>query len=218
MSKPEGSARTLRQSAHARLRDMILSGELSPGTRIQEKPFADRLNVSRTPVREAIALLTSEGLVTRQNGGVPVVNSISVTDYMEVLHVRRLLECEAARQAAIVNSPAEPLIALRQRVGSFLTDARPDAQDHQRFDDDLHLAIAEIAGSRLLTELIGNLRLKTRIFDQRSIPDRFVPGCHEHGAILDAILARDPDRAEAAMRLHISNAREAIIAHIHRLI
>ncbi|MBK6465543.1 MAG: GntR family transcriptional regulator [Rhodobacter sp.] len=211
------SALTLGQSAHERLREKILSGELPAGTRLQEKTYADRLGVSRTPVREAIASLISEGLVTRSSGGVPTVTSISVTDYMEILHARRLLECETARQAASVNSPAEPLIALRKRVEAFLAGPRPNAQDHVRLDDDLHILIARIAGSRLLTDLILNLRLKTRMFDQGSIPARFEPGCREHIEIIDAILARDPGRAEAAMRLHITNAREAIINHIHRL-
>lgn len=66
-------------------------------------------------------------------------------------------------------------------------------------------------------ELIEGLRRKTRMFDKGSIPARFEPGCHEHIEIIDAILGRDPDRAERAMRLHITNAREAIINHIHRL-
>ena len=94
MRQGEKITQTLGQSAHERLREMILGGELSAGTRLQEKTFADRLGVSRTPVREAIALLISEGLVTRSSGGVPTVNSISITDFMEILHVRRLLECE----------------------------------------------------------------------------------------------------------------------------
>lgn len=217
MRQGEKITQTLGQSAHERLREMILGGELSAGTRLQEKTFADRLGVSRTPVREAIALLISEGLVTRSSGGVPTVNSISITDFMEILHVRRLLECESARQAASVNSPAEPLVALRKRVDAFLAGPRPTAVEHMRLDDDLHILIARIAGSRLLTDLIQNLRLKTRMFDQGSIPARFEPGCHEHIEIIDAILARDPDRAEGAMRVHISNAREAIINHIHRL-
>ncbi len=217
MMQPEKNVQTLGQSAHERLREMILSGELPAGTRLQEKTYADRLGVSRTPVREAIAQLISEGLVTRSSGGVPTVSSISVTDFMEILHARRLLECETARQAASVNSPAEPLIILRKRVESFLAGPRPNAQDHVRLDDDLHLLIARIAGSRLLMDLIENLRRKTRMFDQGSIPARFEPGCHEHIEIIDAILGRDPDRAERAMRLHITNAREAIINHIHRL-
>jgi DNA-binding GntR family transcriptional regulator len=217
MKQGEKIPQTLGQSAHGRLREMILGGELSVGTRLQEKAFADLLGVSRTPVREAIALLISEGLVTRSSGGVPTVNSVSVTDFMEVLHVRRLLECETARQAAGVNSPVEPLLALRKRVDSFLTGPRPTAAEHIRLDDDLHILIAHIAGSRLLTDLVQNLRLKTRMFDQGSIPARFEPGCHEHIELIDAILARDPERAEKAMRIHITNAREAIINHIHRL-
>lgn len=217
MKQGEKITQTLGQSAHERLREMILGGELPAGTRLQEKTYADRLGVSRTPVREAIALLISEGLVTRSSGGVPTVNSISVTDFMEILHVRRLLECETARQAASVNSPAEPLISLRKRVDAFLAGPRPTAAEHVRLDDDLHILIARIAGSRLLMELIQNLRLKTRMFDQGSIPARFEPGCHEHVEIIDAILAREPERAEMAMRVHITNAREAIINHIHRL-
>jgi DNA-binding GntR family transcriptional regulator len=213
----EKNGQTLGRSAHVRLREMILSGELPAGTRLQEVTFADRLGVSRTPVREAIALLISEGLVTRSGAGVPTVSSISLTDYMEILHVRRLLECETARQAAAVNYPAEPLIELRNRVQALIDDPRSTTQDHLRLDDDLHIAIARIAGSRLLVDLIQNLRRKTRIFDQGTIPSRFESGGHEHIEIIDAILAHDPDRAERAMRLHIAKSRESIVNHIHRL-
>ncbi|SDU03227.1 GntR family transcriptional regulator [Stappia sp. ES.058] len=208
---------TLAETTHDRLRKMIVSGELPAGTRLQEKPFADRLGVSRTPVREAIARLVSEGLVTRSLGGVPVVNQISISEIIEILHVRRLLECEAARQAASVNSPVEPLLALRARTQAALEGARPGPGEHAELDEELHTTIARIAGSKLLTELVQSMKLKTRIFDKGFIPDRFEPGLHEHLEILDAILARDADRAGAAMRRHLDNVREAILTHIHRL-
>ncbi|WP_029059601.1 GntR family transcriptional regulator [Stappia stellulata] len=208
---------TLAESTHDRLRKMIVSGELPAGTRLQEKPFADRLGVSRTPVREAIARLVSEGLVTRSLGGVPVVNQISISEIIEILHVRRLLECEAARQAASVNSPVEPLLELRARTQAALEGPRPGPGEHAELDEDLHSTIARIAGSKLLTELVQSLKLKTRIFDKGFIPDRFEPGLHEHLEILDAILARNPDRAGEAMRRHLDNVREAILTHIHRL-
>ncbi|MBC00383.1 MAG: GntR family transcriptional regulator [Rhodobacteraceae bacterium] len=208
---------TLAESTHDRLRQMIVSGELPAGTRLQEKPFADRLGVSRTPVREAIARLVSEGLVTRSQGGVPVVNQISISEIIEILHVRRLLECEAARQAASVNSPVEPLLELRARTRAALEGARPGPGEHADLDEELHTTIARIAGSKLLTELVQSLKLKTRIFDKGFIPDRFEPGLHEHLEILDAILARDSDRAGEAMRRHLDNVREAILTHIHRL-
>ncbi|MDP3265049.1 MAG: GntR family transcriptional regulator [Tabrizicola sp.] len=211
------TAPTLGQSVHDRLRAMILSGELPSGTPLQETVFAERLGVSRTPVREAVARLAGDGLVTRIAGGVPTVSRITVTEIMEILHVRRLLECETARQAASVNCPPEPFLALRSVLVGYLAGARPSVADYTRFDEDLHILIARTAGSALLVTLVQSLKLKTRMFDKGSIPERFEPGCNEHIEIIDAILARDPDRAEAAMRRHIENARAAILSHLYRL-
>jgi DNA-binding GntR family transcriptional regulator len=208
---------TLGHSVHERLREMILAGELPAGTPLQEKVFAERLGVSRTPVREAVAKLTSEGLVTRSGGGLPTVSRISVSEIMEILHVRRLLESETARQAASVNASPEPFLALRGRLTQFLQGERPSVAEYADFDESLHSLVARTAGSNLLTELVKGLKLKTRMFDKGSIPERFEPGCHEHIEIIDAILARDPDRAELAMRTHIENARSAILNHLSRL-
>lgn len=217
MSEEQTNVQTLGQSVHDRLRGMILSGDLPSGTPLQEKVFAERLGVSRTPVREAVARLTSEGLVRRSGGGVPTVSQISITEIMEILHVRRLLESDAARQAASVSSPTEPFLVLRGRLMQYLQGERPGVAEYAQFDEDLHTLIARTAGSALLTELVKGLKLKTRIFDKGSIPERFEPGCHEHIEIIDAILARDPGRAEAAMRTHIENARAAILSHLYRL-
>ncbi len=208
---------SLGQSVHDRLRAMILSGELPSGAPLQETVFADKLGVSRTPVREAIARLGSEGLVTRTAGGVPTVSRISISEIMEILHVRRLLECETARQAASVNASPEPFLAMRAALSGFLQGQRPSVATYTQFDEDLHILIAQTSGSNLLVSLVKSLKLKTRIFDKGSIPERFEPGCHEHIEIIDAILARNSDRAEAAMQRHIENARSAILSHLYRL-
>ncbi|WP_224000963.1 GntR family transcriptional regulator [Aureimonas sp. SA4125] len=217
MNQDRPVVQTLGHSVHERLRGMILAGELPSGTPLQEKVFAERLGVSRTPVREAVAKLTSEGLVTRSGGGVPTVSRISVSEIMEILHVRRLLESETARQAAGVNASPEPFLALRGRLTQYLQGARPSVTEYADFDESLHCLVAKTAGSSLLTELVKGLKLKTRMFDKGSIPERFEPGCHEHIEIIDAILARDPERAELAMRTHIENARSAILNHLSRL-
>lgn len=213
-SEFQNSEPTLGKSAYQQIRGMILDGTLEPGTRLQEKTFADRLGVSRTPVREAIAQLLSEGLVAKPSGGAPVVNSISLSDIMEILHVRRLLECEATRQAAISGKPMDELLALRAEITGFLDGPRPTSEEHAAVDRRLHLTLARMAGSALLTSLIENLKTKTIIYDKGSIPDRFEPGCHEHIAIIDAVIARDADAASEAMRVHLTNVREAIISHI----
>jgi DNA-binding GntR family transcriptional regulator len=217
MRQEQTNVQTLGQSVHERLRDMILAGELPSGTPLQEKAFAEKMGVSRTPVREAVAKLTSEGLVTRNDGGVQTVSRISIAEIMEILHVRRLLEGEAARQAASVNVSPEAFLVLRAKLSQYLRGDRPSVAEYAQFDEDLHILIAKTAGSNLLTELVKGLKLKTRIFDKGSIPERFEPGCHEHIEIVDAILARDSERAEAAMRGHIENARSAILSHLYRL-
>ena len=206
---------TLSDSAFQRIKAMILDGTLEPGTLLREKKFADRLGVSRTPVREAIGQLISEGLATRSEGGTPVVSSISLSDIMEILHVRSLLECEAAKKAALSGRPVERLLPIRAEIMTFLEGPRPDAIAHSTLDSRLHLEIAKLAGSKLLVELIEGLKVKTMMFDQGSIPDRLMPGCHEHLAIIDAIIGQEPDAAAAAMKLHLVNVREAIISHIY---
>jgi DNA-binding GntR family transcriptional regulator len=89
--------------------------------------------------------------------------------------------------------------------------------EHADLDEEFHTTIARVSGSRLLAELVHNLKLKTRIFDKGFIPERFEPGLTEHLEILDAILARDSIRAETAMRRHLDNVRESILASIQRL-
>lgn len=209
------TAKTLGSSAYERIKSMILDGTLAPGALLREKSFADQLGVSRTPVREAISQLISEGFATRTTGGTPAVNSVSLKDIMEILHVRSLLECEAARKAAMSGKKTEELKALRTQVEGFLTGPRPDPDMHYALDECLHLTIAEMAGSQLLGELIEGLKIKTRMYDQGSIPERFEPGCYEHIAIIDAILGGDADEAADAMKLHLKKVRESIISHIY---
>lgn len=209
------AAQTLGTSTFERMKAMILDGTLEPGMPLREKSFADRLGVSRTPVREAISQLVSEGFAERAPSGTPVVSSISLADIMEILHVRSLLECEAARKAAVSNAKLDELLNLRAKTVDFLDGSRPNPEAHFALDVQLHLAIARRAGSRLLAELIESLKVKTRMYDQGSIPERFEPGCHEHLAIIDAIVDGAPENAAEAMRLHLKKVRESIISHIN---
>ena len=92
----EGLTSTRGQTAYRRLRELILDGSFPPGSPLQENMLAARIGVSRTPVREALAQLISEGLVSRVAGLTPVVRGLSIDDFVEILHLRRLLEVEAA--------------------------------------------------------------------------------------------------------------------------
>jgi DNA-binding GntR family transcriptional regulator len=208
--------RTLAQSTHERLRGMILEGALPVGTPLNEKRVADMLGVSRTPVREAITRLEGEGLVTQSAGQTPLVRRLSVGEVVEILHLRRLVEVEAAGLAA-AKGATEQLLALRDTFSGFLNGSAPDATAHTRADDELHQAIARQAGSGILADLIGSLRMKTRMFDSERVPERLRPGAMEHVAIIDAIVACDPRRAQAAMLTHITNVRASVLLHVERL-
>lgn len=216
-SSEEPPRGNLREVAYAGIREMIVSGELAPGDRVMEKDCAERLGISRTPVREAIGRLTSEGLISRSNGGVPVVIRISADDIIELLHVRRLLEVEAARRAC--DAPGrEALMVLRRGIIDFLEGERPSPAEHMAMDDRLHDTLARMARSNLLAELIANLRLRTRIFDKAMLPDRFEPGCREHIEILDAVIHGDADRAEAAMKQHLNAVSDSILEYLKRYV
>ncbi len=204
----------LGHSTYERLRDLILSGALPVDSSLQEKRLAEQLGVSRTPVREAVTRLVADGLVVRIGGLTPVVRRLSVDDFVEILHVRRLLEVEAAGRAAEAGGSAE-LAAIRARIEGFRREA-PTPDIHVAVDDMLHTAIAELAGSRLLADLVKGLRQRTRIFDMGQLPERFAPGIAEHIAVLDAVEARDPEAARAAMRAHLENVLAGVIAHLRR--
>ncbi|EDQ05843.1 HTH-type transcriptional repressor RspR [Sulfitobacter indolifex] len=206
---------TLGDTTFKRLKAMILDGTLEPGTRLSEKKFADHLGVSRTPVREAIGQLVSEGLAKRSAGSAPVVSSVSLNEIMEILHVRSLLECEASRKAASSGKSTAELSDIRNKMQGFIDGPRPTAAEHSALDMRLHFILAEMAGSNLLLELIESLKVKTGMYDQGSIPDRLVPGCEEHIALIDAVIAGEPEAASAAMKLHLSNVRKSIISHIY---
>ena len=91
----------------------------------------------------------------------------------------------------------------------------PPAAEHAGQERRRHVHIAGMAGSTLLLELIEGLKVRTGMYDQGSIPDRLVPGCEEHIALIDAVVAQDPEAASAAMKLHLGNVRESIISHIY---
>jgi DNA-binding GntR family transcriptional regulator len=200
--------------AYARLRGMLLRGELAAGQPVQERRLAELLGLSRTPVRDALGRLEGERLLAR-NAGLLVVTTITLHEIADILAIRRLLEGDAARQAAR-HMRAAQILPIRDAIlcmddcGSITDEA------HWALDDMLHLGIAGASGNLELRRLVGELRQRTRMFGLHRIPARFGSGRQEHLAILDAIEARAPDEAQARMQHHIDQARDAILATLQR--
>ena len=191
---------------------MIQSGELAHGTIISERGLAEKLGLSRTPIREAIGRLEGQSYL-RRSGRALLVNGVALTDLFEVLGVRRVLEAEAARMAA-TRMPLERVAALRGMLLGMTTPEKVSADQHWDVDEALHMGIAGATGNRLMERMIHDCRVRTRMFAMDRIPGRFETGKLEHLAILDAIEARDPASAARLMSEHIDNAKMAIVRSV----
>ncbi len=209
-SKGEDGARHLSGRAYDRLLEMILDGSLGAGTLLQEQALAHHLNISRTPVREALVRLETEGLVTRHAGRVLVVREVPVKEFMEILRVRSVLETEAVGLAC-ERIPAATLRELRERFESLLTSAMPDADVQMKADDELHGTIVDACENAVLADLVRGLRRRTQLLNLKSLPDRFAPGCREHLEIIAALERRDKEGARLALTVHLENVRQCVL-------
>ncbi len=206
--QPEGH---LGDRVYQALLDLILARELPSGSVLQERRLALRLGVSRTPVREALNRLETEGMASRDAGRILVVRGLSTRGVIEALNVRRVLEGEATALAT-GRIPEADLDAVEAAIARLMEKAVPSVDEDWEIDNLLHGAIAAHSGNALLARLIGDLRLKTHMFNVERIPERFPTGHREHLEIVAALRAKDRDRARALVEAHVDNVKKSIIA------
>lgn len=205
--------------AHA-LREQIITGELAMGSKLNEREIAERLQVSRIPVREALPILESEGFITSQPRRGAVVHLLTITDAAEVFDLRRQLEpmasAFAARRAA-AGADVEPMLAaLRSAHGATApaagTAIGADVADGSTAppstrNSDLHeeiIALADHALLRRVTKLMsGRVRWLFRLTPQRDTTAMWI----EHRDIVDAIVAGQADVAELLTAAHVERGR-----------
>ncbi|WP_342363727.1 GntR family transcriptional regulator [Terrarubrum flagellatum] len=204
--------------AYEQVLDLIMSRRIAPGTLLQERRLAEHLQMSRTPLRDALLMLEGEGLLIRQGSKGLQVKSMNVQDFIENLAVRKLLEPEAARLAS-GRIDREHLDSLAERLAEMIAQASsssgaPDRGDVRAIDDELHSAITEAAGNAQMAQIIRTLRRQTQIFDLRSVPERFEATCREHLAIVEALRDNRAEDAANAMRTHLDGVRQSIIARL----
>ena len=192
------------------LREAILDGALAPSTWLREDEIAATLDVSRTPVREALRRLADEGLAHKTAHHGTVVSPMSMEDIMALYVIRENLEGLAARLAAVRGEPGlVPALREVQETMEGLVDSG-DSAALSRHNIAFHRLIRNAAGNQYLERFLGQAeqavrRLAPTTFD---FPGRPATGCAEHAEIIEAIAARDPDAAEEAGKRHMRNARE----------
>ena len=196
----------------AQLRERIFNGELTPGTFLDEVQLTAQLKISRTPLREALKVLTAEGLVRHEPRRGSFVNEVTEQDLDEIFPVMALLEGRCAREAAVhaTDADIETLDAMHHKLQRHAKAKRID--DYYAVNFAIHEAIIQLAGNRWLAQVIADLRkiLKLARLQQLHAPGRLEQSLSEHLAVFAALKARDPEGAEAAMRTHLTRQREAL--------
>jgi DNA-binding GntR family transcriptional regulator len=190
------------------LEDMIIKGKLQPGQQVKEQEIADRLGVSRPPVREAFKLLEAEGLVRREPRRGVFVAELTDADVWEIYTLKTALYSLAAT-LAIDKLTAAGAEKLEKIVGQMEAiahgDAPPDIIRYEELNHLFHDTTALIAGHGRLKKIQQSINNQVKLAAYRSLADRrhLEQSCRYHREILDAIKAGDKARAESLTREHI---------------
>src|SRR5471032_352595 len=197
------------------VRELVLDGELAPGERVSEVALAERLGVSRTPLRIALTTLAHEGLLERLRGGGFVVRSFTRADIADGIELRGVLEGTAARFAAErLQSPNE-LARLNEaaaQLDEVVDDLSPDSlHRYVELNDVFHGALVQLAKSETLARAIANVLVLpfaspgAFVSSQAGLPrsrEILIVAQHQHRALIDAIRAGHGSRAEEIAREH----------------
>jgi DNA-binding GntR family transcriptional regulator len=206
--------RSLSEQVAEKLKTRILSIALAPGTRLLTDVLAEELGVSRTPVREGLRELVKEGLVT-YDGIRYAVKTFSRHDAEEILSIRRALEVLAARQAAgnITDAQLQELRSLQSQSEEKMKEG--DIQSLVDIDFRFHEVIADASLNSRLRMLTNGLREQIFLSHRWSFdPQQLWKTLAEHRRILQALFARDPERAGPAMEEHLERVAARTLARL----
>lgn len=195
-----------------KLADAIVSGEILPGERLEEGPLALRFGASRTPVREALRLLESLGLVRRQTHRGVIAAKASEEDVRHLFEITEELAVICARFAATRMSRRDKAALQRfhEKMGTMV--AAGDAEAYAGASSDFMRRVSQGAGNPELEAALAAARRRLAVYSQIqfAIPDRMRSSHDAYGALVAAILSGVPADAERAMRHHIGAARDAL--------
>ena len=204
--------RPLYEDVADRLREQIFSKELEPGSWLDEQSLAAQFGISRTPMREAIKVLASEGLITIKMRRGAYVTEVARQDLEQIFSILSLLEGQAAKEAA--SKATEAQLNLLDDLHHRLEKAAADRDLEQFFDINVkfHELIQEIAGNKWMNNVIADLRkvLKLHRRDSLTSTGRLQNSLVEHREILGSLLKRDEQAAELAMQKHLARGLEAL--------
>lgn len=202
------------QDAYQRIVRDIRTGALNPGDRLTETELASRLQISRTPVREAIRQLEADGLVAHVPRLGATIRTLDPAEISELYEMRAVLEGTAARLAVRAASEVElrEIADIHAAMGRLLQDGGALSKHNQHF----HVAILNAARNRFLLKAVDTVQKTLLILGRSTMEqgDRATTALAEHAEILDALQNRDGPAAERLMRAHIQSAHAARLRQI----
>lgn len=200
-----------------RIRKLILDGSLGSGEKINEQVLSDKMGVSRTPIREALRTLNSEGLIELIPRRGAFVAQFSDADIREMFEVMSGLEALCIRLAMpkLSDVDIEKLEKLHSDMEALYTQR--DHKAYLKVNWKIHDYIQNLADNKLLNGIINDLRKKVVLLRQRQLyqPGRFSRSIQEHREILAAIKSRDSAAAEEAMANHLLRQGQSLVGELH---
>ncbi|MBX0314647.1 GntR family transcriptional regulator [Planococcus glaciei] len=219
LSSMDSKRYSAKDFVYMELKKLIISGELEPSQQINEKALAEQLDISRTPIREALHRIELEELIVRMPNGRIKVAPVSVEEAKEIFTVRSLLEGVVAKEAAIKITESE-LEELK-----FLTDLlmrSAEQGDNEKvifYGDKFHHMLYDVSGNRTVVKILNNMNdhiMRYRGLGPKTSKSRSTAAAEEHLALYKIIELKDGDKAEVLMREHIQNSLEAAVQSIQR--
>jgi len=201
-----------------RLRVLIDSGELAPGTRLNEIELCNTMGVSRTPLREAIRSLATEGLIELQPNRGAIVSIVSQEDVTEILPIMASLEGLGGRLAAMHMDQSK--IAQVRKIHDQMISHYKNNEVAEYFETNrlIHELITEGSGNQTLVDTINSLSAKVRRarFTAKMTKESWAKAVSEHEEMIAALEAQDPDRLEAILVQHVETKRATILGSIEQ--
>ena len=201
--------RALYEEVAELLRQRIFKRELAPGSWIDELKLAEEYGISRTPLREALKVLATEGLVTMKVRRGAYVTEVSERDLADVYHLLALLESDAAGVVATRATAAQ--LKELQGLHEELEKAAGNRERFFEINEAFHMRLLEIADNRWRDQMVADLRKVMKLNRHNSLlkSGRIEESLAEHRAIMQALAARDAEATAQRMREHFKNGLEA---------
>ena len=205
------SSRALYEEVAELLRERIFRQELEPGSWIDELKLAEEYGISRTPLREALKVLATEGLVTMKLRRGAYVTEVSQRDLSEVYHLLALLESDAA--SVVAERADDRQLRELQDLHERLAGAVSDREEFFRVNESCHRRLLTLADNRWREQMVNDLRKVMKLNRHHSLlkTGRIDESLAEHEAIMQALLSRDAKGAAQRMQEHFRNGLEAAV-------